>query len=825
MSQTMSSRARLTRRSFLGATAAVAAGAVGAQTAPSLVQGKAVAANGAEEIYSVACTVNCNSGHCTMNAHVREGKLYKLTAKTGLDVPDEMPVYEFDRRPCLRGRSHVQAIYHPDRIKYPMRRVGERGSGQWERITWDEAIEEIGATFNDIQRKYGTRAVAMPKMWGSNGTIQGNTGIQRRFITAIEGTYLNDCLDEGLFQGIERVYGSRYGTSNSWWDIANAKSIVFWAVNATDVWMQNWYWVVRARENGAKVLCIDPRYSITAQKSDTWVPIRQGTDGALAMGVINYLIANGLYDNDFVRDHTVASFLVRRDTGAFLRADEANVDYVSDSTADQAPAVVWDNTSNSLVVDGNADDPATTGIHEVAGIPVDTAWDLLCENVREYTPERVEELTGVDEEMLHEIVMAFADGPTTMWLGYGLDRYDNSHCMGHALATIVGLTGNVGKPGAGYGYPNVAMGRIFMSYPQMLMFDEPFELSEVPWLCLPDILQTGTFKGQPYEIKALLVVSGNPFSNHAEQKELLEEILPSLELIVTHDYRMTDTCRYSDIVLPAAHGFEDFELLSSAFLHLGEKAIDPLYEAKSNTEFLSQLAAVMGKGEYFTQTSEDIARAAIDSSQDMAEAGINFDVLQEQGSIFNIKESGYDALWVKDFKFPSPSGKLEFYCESTSPRMDYGQQIDQSICHLPMDSHPREAWSGSDRREQYPIVLYQEHSRWRVHSMFGHLPWLRELDPEPVVKLNPDDARDRDIVEGDVVVVFNDRGSVTLKATIDASLPRGMGNLPKGWQRDQFIAGGYQELTSRYLNPITVNQSYADVLVEVKKDDGVTDHE
>jgi molybdopterin-containing oxidoreductase family molybdopterin binding subunit len=139
---------------------------------------------------------------------------------------------------------------------------------------------------------------------------------------------------------------------------------------------------------------------------------------------------------------------------------------------------------------------------------------------------------------------------------------------------------------------------------------------------------------------------------------------------------------------------------------------------------------------------------------------------------------------------------------------------------LPRFRPPAEAWFENPLAGKYPLVCIQKHPLWRVHSQWFNIPWLRELDPFPHVDINPADARARSITEGDLVDVFNDRGSATLKARLTEALPPGMINIDKGWQRSQFAAGGYQELTSDRKNPITLNASFFDTLVEVRKHGG-----
>lgn len=822
--------AGLTRRSFLKATGAVAgatalAGGAGSLTA--LAEEESHSTSEDEKVCDVACFVNCVTMSCGMKAHVRDGKIYKVTRKTGIKVPEEVPDYEYDRLPCLRGRSHIQWIYHPDRIKYPMRRIGERGEDKWERISWSEAIKEIAEKFNGYQQEYGKQSIAVPVMWGNSGLVNGQFGAVSRLINGLHGTNLDCCLDIGFPVGTMRVTGELYNGNNSFWNSVNSKTIFMWGVNYTDAILQSWHWVPKAQEKGAKVICIDPRFSIMASKADQWVPIKQGTDSSLILAMINWAIKNGKTDYSYMQQHTVAPFLVREDNGKFLRMSDLGVAPIEGPVDKKTgkpelidPAVVVDADTGEMKSEKECSNPINTGTYSINGINVTTAYDLLANKVKDFTIEKAAADTGLDQAVVEELARTFAeDGPVNIKTGYGLDRYNNGDILEHSLAALMSITGNYGINGGGMGLDSTGKGTILSTNVSFMMPDMKNPAPKVPWLCLPDVLETGTYNGKEWPIKALLNVCGNAISNQTQQKEFLEEILPKIEFIVTHDSRMNDSARYSDIVLPATHYFEEWDLCGSTWLHINEKAIDPLYEAKSDYDFFKDLTQEMGLKDLFDKSAYDVVKSSIDDDLACQKNGITFDRLTKEKSIFNISPEFYDGIAYHDFNFKTPSGRLEFYQESPKPRMDYGQKIDEESIRLPSYSHPEEAWVDNPLHEMYPLVAYQEHPRWRVHSSFGDLSWLREFDPEPVVKLNPLDAEKRGIQSGDTVRAFNDRGEVVLKARIDPGLPEGMCNIPKGWQRDQFISGGYQELTSRMINPVSLNQAYNEVLVEVEKTD------
>jgi molybdopterin-containing oxidoreductase family molybdopterin binding subunit len=244
---------------------------------------------------------------------------------------------------------------------------------------------------------------------------------------------------------------------------------------------------------------------------------------------------------------------------------------------------------------------------------------------------------------------------------------------------------------------------------------------------------------------------------------------------------------------------------------LQDKAVDPPFEAKSDHEIAGLLAEELGLGEYFKMSEEEIIAFMVNADS-LEVHGITYDSLKDK-KVQRYIPAG--SVRYKDF-FYTPSGRMELYVENPTSRVPVENPVDLTNERLPYFRPPIEAWSESEAAKKYPLVCIQEHTRFRVHAQWFNVPWLRELDPEPTVKMNPVDAEARGIKTGDYVRVFNDRGEVVVKAIVCGDPRPGMVNIPKGWQRYQFKKGGYQELTQLELNPSSVNQSFFDVAVEVE---------
>jgi anaerobic dimethyl sulfoxide reductase subunit A len=277
-----------------------------------------------------------------------------------------------------------------------MKRVGDRGEGKWERISWDEAINTIASKFAEIRDKYGSTAVAFLPQSGYYGYLNGCYGGILRFANLFGGTFGVGALDSAMPLGMLQVLGGPdHGQGNEAADLTNARLILLWGSNVTESNLQNWHFVADALDNGAKLITVDPRYTIAASKSDLWVPVKPGSDAALALSMMNVIIEESLYDPDFVLNRTVGPFLVREDTQLFLREKD-----VKENGSDSY--MVWDSSANVAVPLNESNSTTLSGTYTVAGIPCKTAFQLLWDSTKQYAPENAAKITDVkaDTSML-----------------------------------------------------------------------------------------------------------------------------------------------------------------------------------------------------------------------------------------------------------------------------------------------------------------------------------------------------------------------------------------------------------------------------------------
>ena len=755
----------------------------------------------AEEIYYGSCRANCFGG-CRMKIKVRDSRIVGTSMG---EFPD--PRYN---RICAKGLSHVTRIYDPDRLKSPLKRAGERGAGQWEQITWEEAIQEITDSWKTIQSQYGDSSVAFMSVSGCFGHSSNSSA--SRLNALMGGTSISACMDNNVFTGTTNAFGiyENYN-GNELTDLLEAKTILMWGANPCDAQIQNWKYIRQAQMNGSKIICIDPNYTTSAARSDIHVPVKPGSDGLLALAMCNIVVEKGWIDETFLKTRSVAPFLVKED-GTYLRMSEVTGSSPAEGEAD--PVCVWDAAASAPASSLESADPALTGSFEAAGMTVRTAYDLLLERIAEYTPERAARECEIAEELIYEITEVYATNtPSTLYHGFGPDHYTNGHAAVFAACCLAILTGNVGKVGASAGY-QMPLGFYFNGGVTAPEGAKP--VASVPILRLPEVMEEKSYLGQPLDLHSIYVYCGNPIANVTERKRLLEAF-DKMDLVVVADITMGDTAQYADIVLPVAHWFEIDDMhgfISQVpYLILQEKAMEPLYESKSDLEIIKLLGNAMGFEGKFDMTAEEWMTEALDS--DYANMlNISYERLKQEKVLRYLPTDPYV---YGESGFMTATGRAQFYQEHPAPNISYGQQIDVEKERLPYWEAPAEAWTGTELAQKYPLIFGQERPKYRVHTQWSTSAWMNELDPEPVIKINPADAEPRGIAQGDMVRAYNDRGFVVLKAVISNGTRPGMIVVPKGWQKGQFADGHYQDMTAMIYNEASLNNCFYDARVEVEK--------
>ena len=741
-------------------------------------------------VVRTACPAHCGRDACGILAHVKGGRVVKVEPA---DFPD--PKY---RRICLRGLVSPEITYHRARLRYPMKRVGERGEGKFERISWDQALDTIAARFRDIADRYGWRGIG----WVLGGPGSGTTkfGAYLRLASLTQSTRVSTWGygDAALPCGSRVLFGTHMPQEllSGW---PNPELVIVWGSNPGETFpLARMRQLMDAKEKGSQVVVIDPRFTVTAAKADEYLGVSPGTDSALALGMMHVVFQKGLQDEDFIRRHTVGPFLVRTDNGAFLREKDVHPGGSTDY-------MVWDNVSNTArVASASEAKPALTGAYRINGIEVKPSFQLLIELAEAYPPEKAAEVTGVSAELITRLAEKMASArPVSIITDMGFTRTYYGDLAMRAVGTLATVTGNIRLTSTSGHRP------VVLNWTPFLHADP-----SKPSFSRLGVLQfyDAAISGKPFPIKAVWFAFINFLNQCANSNKIIGEVFPNLEFIVVADLFLTPAARYADIVLPACSYLEFSDLITGPYpyLQLQQKVIEPLYESKSDVTIATELARRLGLGDYFDKGEEGFVDLLLASGHPSVE-GITVQKLKHGPALTRPPES---ERADSEATFSTPSGKIEIYA----------QELRQHGQALPIYHEPLEAGAGITSKS-YPLTYIQGHSRFRTHSMFANSATLLELHPEPMVDLHPRDAESRGISDGDMVTVFNDRGRVTLKAKVTEGIKPGVVNINEGWWPEQFGEGSGNALTHDAINPVQEaifepNMAMNDVAVEICKAGG-----
>ena len=712
---------------------------------------------------------------CGILAHVKDGVLVKVE-------PADFPDPRF-RHICAKALCSTKLVYHPDRLKYPLKRVGKRGEGKWQRISWDEALDTIANRLGEIRGKYGNESLA----WA----IEVMPYI--RLASALEATMINPIgFGDAAGPCADQVsYGTQYGHLYTF-DFEAPGMCVLWGANQAETRPYYWRRIRDAKESGARLVAIDPRYTSSASKADEYISIRPGTDGALILGMLNVILDRGLEDRQFISEHTVGPFLVRSDNGLLLRERD-----IASEGSDKY--IVWDTQANRPVVyDVDSTTPSLYGMYQVAGIECKPSFQLLSELAGQHPPQKASEISEVPPDTITRLAVEFATRkPVASYRSMGLQRTFHGDLSWRSVTTLAAVTGNINLQGYSEGY------RRFLFNGGTILYGDHFP-RPMPLLQAYEAI----INGEPYPIKALWLAGHNFMNQNPDNNRILRELVPALEFIVVADMFMTASAQHADIVLPTSSYYEYTDLLPpldilSPYIQLQQKVIEPLYDSKPDRDIVNELGLKMGLGEDFVLSAEEYVDRVLSSGHPSME-GVTLEKLK-QGPV---EVAPYN---VSGFR--TPSGRIEFYSEQMK---EFGQE-------LPVYIEPIESVRQL-QAEKYPISYLSTHTKYGNHSLLANVSWLREIDPEPLLEINPSDAKKRGIADGDTVVTFNDRGKVKLKARTHDGVRPGAVNINEGWWHHHFAEGSYQALTHATINPAQMavfepNSAMYDNLVEVKKDD------
>ena len=759
------------------------------------------AADAVSEVWA-ACTVNCG-GRCPLRLHVQDGQIVQvLSDNTGDDEIGTQQV-----RACVRGRSIRQRIYAPDRLKKPMRRVGERGSGEWEEISWEEAFDAIADNLRHTLDEYGNEAVYINYASGQMGTI--NTGFGGPFarVMNVLGGYLNyynNYSNAQVTHAMNYQYGANVG-SNSYDDARNAKLQVWFGDNPMETNMSGGgssFVAQRTRKNsGVRTIIIDPRYSTTAHTlADEWIPLRVGTDAALVAGLAHVMLTEDLQDQEFLDTYCQG--------------------FDEDHMPDDVPA---GNSYRSYVMGEGPD-----------GI--------------EKTPEWAAELTGVPAETITRLAREIGTTrPVVVSQGWGSQRQAHGETQARAIMTLAAMTGCVGIPGGSTGQ---SAGTYGIGVTNTFRTQNPVETA-IPCFLWTDAIDHGPemtalnsgVRGKDkldVPIKFIWNQAGNTLVNQHSDINRTTELLKDdskCEFIVVIETHMSVSARYADILLPDASNLEQEDVVAGnrggtmGSIYFNNKVIEPLHDTKTVYEMCTEIAKRLGVEEEFTEgkTQEDWVREMVEASQEHLPDLPSYDELREIGIWREPNPPEVGSLPLQDFRedpeanpLETPSGKIEIFSSplwemSQTWELPEGDRIPAVPEQVATWEGPEEALKGGE----YPLQCIGHHYKQRAHSTYGNIPWMLEAHPQ-VAWINNMDAAERGIDNDDLVEVYNDRGRMRLPARVTTGIAPGVVSVPQGaWfdpDEDGVDLGGSQNtLTSWRPSPIAKANPQHTNLVEVVK--------
>ncbi|MFT6927012.1 MAG: anaerobic dimethyl sulfoxide reductase subunit A [Psychromonas sp.] len=751
----------MTRRNFLRTTSATGlAAAVSSIPLPFKATAATVSENPLikEKVVWSACTVNCGS-RCPLLMHVADGEIKWVDAdNTGSDDYSKKDVQV---RACLRGRSMRRRVYNPDRLKYPMKRVGKRGQGKFKRISWDEAYDEIANSITKIRKEYGNEAIYLNYGTGTlGGTVTkswppGKTLIAR--LMNLNGGYLNHYGDYSTAQiskGLSYTYGG-WAYGNSFSDTENSKLIVQFGNNPAETRMSGGGLIHHLRESvnksNVKMINIDPRYTdTTVGFSDQWIPIKPGTDAAFIAAMAHVMIKEDLVDKPFLDKYCVGY-----DEKTLPESAPKNSDY------------------KSYILGAGTDGLEKTPLwaSTITGIPV----DIIVKTAREIGSTK----------------------PCAIFQGWGLQRTATGEIASRAVAMLALLTGNLGINGGGSGARESDYSIPFVRFPTL---DNPIKAS-IPMFLWTDAIVRGPemtaiadgIQGKDkldVPIKFVWNYASNCLINQHSDINRTHEILQdenACEMIVVIDNHLTSSAKYADIVLPDLTTSEqadfcmDGKAANMPYFIYADKVIEPQFESRSIYQICSDLAKRLGVEEQFTEgrTQEEWLRHLYAETRKIDASLPDFETVRKQGIVKRVDPNGhfvaYQAFREDPIKNPlkTASGKVEIYSAALAKiasewTLAEGDVIDP----LPIYTSPFEGWD-SPMRKQFPLQLTGFHHKGRCHSTYANVDVLKQAAQQEMW-INPVDAESRGIRNGAQIRIFNGRGEVLINAKVTPRIMPGV---------------------------------------------------
>ena len=839
----------ITRRTFLKATAAT--GVAAAVFSPDLsllkglVEARDTVGDGQVKILKSCCR-SCHGG-CEVLVHVQDDKVVKVE-------PDPEGIVAGTL--CSMGQAAIQQLYNPERIKYPMKRVGARGEGKWQRITWDEGLDTLAKKMLEVREKYGREHVITASGTGRTpdrmacNRLGWNFGTPNDYMPGHVCNRSRGCINE-ITLGLGRV---------SYGDPENSSCIV-WPGYAGRINQSELSLKIDAIVKTKKFIVMDPLLIYTSSKAHIWLPVRPGTDCAWALAWLNVIIGEDLYERDWVEQWTNAPFLVVIDPKKPLRAlgeVPGQLLTEADIVEDGSPAryMVWDEVTKSLkywdatpmppkaegppspsyVLEWEAPGikPALFGTYTVTlkdgrEVECKPVWQILWDRVEDWTPEKAAEITWIPADRIREAARAYATTkPASISWGVATDMLITMGQFGRIVCFLRAITGNINVKGGDWVSKSKPPGYISCtSLPPVTRLtpaDSIIRLGAEEYPLLgragstpypaPYTVVNALLTGKPYKPKTVIVWTSSLMC-YGNQKKCWEAY-KEFEFVAYFDLFMGPIASLADLVFPNTFWLEDNNLDDrQGRVRIRQRATgqSPLWECLSDDEFGFRLGERLGLGEFYPwKTDKDFYNDCVKGT------GVTFDELKEIGQISGgppVYKSYEKGLYRrrppygdKRPGFATATGKVEIY-----------STILRDLGYDPLYIHyvepPESPYSTPELAKEYPLILTNGTRSWHYfHSEQRQLPWLREIQPVAHMYINPETAKGLGIKDGDWVWIESPRGRVRQKAMFYKGIhPRVVMARHSWW---------YPEKPATKENPYGMWDSNINVLTDSEQNCGAT---
>jgi anaerobic dimethyl sulfoxide reductase subunit A len=720
------------------------------------------------------CAHDCG-GKCLLVAHVTDGRVTRVTAE-----PEALNRFHIE--PCVRGLVYERRVHHPDRLTQPLIRTGPRGKAEFREASWDEALTLVAERLAEIRERYGPGGfLSMGRSGSFTACLHATRLVTQRFLSlaggflGTTGNYSNGAAGPASIY----TYGTEE-TGNSRSDWLRSQLLLMWGWDpVVTVLGSHTTWALReAKRRGIPIIAVDPRRTATSAFADHWIPIRPGSDVALLNALAHELVRNGSHDESFLRQHTVGWEAYR----AYL-----------DGTEDGVPKTPeWQ--------------------EPITGVPAETARWLA----REYGTRR----------------------PAALMPGWAPQRSRQGEQFHRAAAALACFAGYVGVAGGGAAGINRGPGPA--SAAQLPVPPNPFKPT-IPIYRWVDCVLSGYAAadgadggerpdgegargdGEPYPARprAIYLVGGSPLGQHPDSRKTARA-LERLDFIVAHDQFMNPSARYADVVLPATTFLERNDILTpydgiGAFYLFQQQAIQPVGQSRNDFDILAEVAARLGFGEAFTEGRDEDAwlrwiaeRAQIPDYEAFREKGLHFTKRPGENGDPEGEEPhvAFREQVEGGIPWSTPTGKIELYSERLAQRNDpLVPPIPRYIDHAEGPTDPL--------RSQFPLQMISPKSKRRTNSTMDNV-----FGDEQAVMLHPVDASSRGLESGQLVRVWNARGTVVVPLQISERVLSGVAELPSGawvnWNEDGVdVRGCPNTLTSDEGTAWGQSSTQQTVLVEV----------